>query len=71
MKTKNKVYNFILRLAVFPFITGLIITTYLIASIKRSFYFLRYGGEFINYEKRETHTIEEIYKQLKDNQQTK
>jgi len=62
---KNK--NILLRLLVSPFILGMMIITYFYGAIKRWLYFLKYGGEFINFDKDkdENITIQKIYELLK------
>jgi hypothetical protein len=55
----------LLRFMAFPFVLGLILISYNYAAIKRAFYFLKYGGEFINYEKNEQIRIHDIYLELK------
>jgi len=55
----------IIRILVSPIILALLIVTYVFYSILRWIAFLRYGGEWVNYEKGDHKTIEMIYKSLK------
>lgn len=66
MKTKN----LILRIIVSPFILGLMLIKYNYACIERLFYFLKYGGEWINYDKEENLTIKKVYEVLKKNNES-
>lgn len=55
----------LLRLLVSPFILGLLMVTYSYGCIKQWFKFIRYGGEWINYEKDEYKTIKDVYELIK------
>ena len=55
----------LLRLLASPFILGMLIIVYIYYSIRRWLDFMKYGGEFINYEKEDQKTIQQIYEQLK------
>jgi hypothetical protein len=55
----------ILRILVSPVILLMLMITYLFYSIMRWLSFMRYGGEFINYEKDDHITIKMIYRSLK------
>lgn len=55
-----------LRLLVSPFIFCLLIVTYNYSAIKRFYYFVKYGGEFLSYENDERKNIDDIYKLLKE-----
>ena len=48
-----------------PFVFGLLLLTHNFHVIRRTFLFLRYGGEWINYENNEKKTIYDIYQILK------
>lgn len=54
------------RLLVSPFVLGLIIMSYIISAIVRWFHFIRYGGEWINYDKNERKHIQDVYSIVKD-----
>ena len=56
----------LLRLLASPFILGMLIIVYIYYSIRRWLDFMKYGGEFINYEKEDQKTIQQIYEQLKN-----
>jgi len=56
--------KYILRILVLPFVIGLILVKFNYLGLKRCYYFLLYGGEFINYEKDDSKTIKEIYEEL-------
>ena len=58
-------HKIILRLLVSPIILLLLIITYLFSAIKRWVLFLRWGGEWINYDKNDRATIDDIYQELK------
>jgi len=58
--------NFIVRIIAFPFVFALIFIAHNIFVIKRTFHFLKYGGEYVNFEENEKPTILEIYKMLKE-----
>lgn len=50
----------------YPFVLALCLITFNYYAIKRSILFLRYGGEFIPYEKDDKITIKKIYDVLKE-----
>ena len=56
---------YILRIIASPFILGLILVAHIFYSIKRTLHFIKYGGEFINYDKDERATIQKIYEEMK------
>lgn len=56
----------ILRILVSPTIFILLIFTYGFACLKHFIKFLRYGGQWITYEKEDPKRMEEIYKLLKE-----
>jgi len=62
MKTKK----LIIRLIVSPFILGLLIIAYTVGCLKRWIGFIKFGGEWINYEKGDPKTIQDIFKILKE-----
>jgi len=68
-KMKNKEFNrrgFWRRLIAFPFVFALILIMNIISVLNRAWHFLRYGGEFVNFEENERETISGIYEMLKE-----
>ena len=55
----------IIRIIISPFLLCIFLITYIIFAVKRFILFIKYGGEWINYEPDEKITIEMIYEQLK------
>ena len=74
---KNTKFNkrkFGLRLIVFPFIFALLFIVHVAFVLKKTYHFLKYGGEYINFEQNEKATIQGIFEMLKemnDNNDTK
>ena len=64
-KTKFNKKNFVLRVIVFPLIFSLLFITHTFFVIRRSWHFLNFGGEYINFEENEKATIQDIYNELK------
>lgn len=62
----TKLSKIILRIIALPFVTAIILISYITFALGRSFDFLRYGGEFNSYSKNETATIQDIYNELKN-----
>lgn len=60
-----KTTKIIIRLLISPFLLGIFIVTYFLFSIKRLYHFVKYGGEWINYDKNEKITIQMIYEELR------
>lgn len=56
----------LLRIIASPFVLGLILIAYILGAFKRWVQFLKYGGEWINYDKDETVTIQKIYEEIRD-----
>ena len=56
----------LLRLLSSPAVLFIILVAHNYFVIKRFIHFLRWGGEYINFEKNEKPTIETIYKLLKE-----
>lgn len=53
------------RIIVSPFVFGLLLTTHIFFVFKRTWGFLKYGGEWIDYNKKnEVKTIKDIYNKL-------
>ncbi len=57
--------RYIIRIISSPFILGLVLITHISFAFKRTFDFIRYGGEFSNYDKNERATIQDVYEKLK------
>lgn len=66
MNKKFNKRNFLLRLIVFPFVFALMLITHTVFVLKRTYHFLRYGGEYINCEENERETILGIFNMLKE-----
>lgn len=62
-----KTIKIILRIIVSPFILGILLVTYNYTVFKRVILFLRYGGEWINYNKDDNKTIQDLYLIFKSN----
>ena len=58
--------KYILRIIVLPFVTGLHIVAHLRWLIFDMWNFIRYGGEFIKYDKDERIKINDLYRKLKE-----
>lgn len=56
----------ILRLIVSPFILGLLLCTYTFGCLKHWIKFIRFGGEWLTYEKEDPKRMEHIFQLLKD-----
>lgn len=54
----------ILRLLATPFVFGLILITHLYYVFHRTYWFIRYGGEYIGYEPNDRATIKDLYLEL-------
>jgi hypothetical protein len=54
-----------LRIIVVPFIFGIIFVAHMIFVFERTWHFFLYGGEYVNFEKPERESIQEIYNELK------
>ena len=62
MKTKN----LLLRIIVCPFVLGIMLVKFNYVCLERLIYFLKYGGEWINYTKEDSVTIQKVYELLKE-----
>lgn len=65
---KNTKFNkekFLTRILVSPFVFMLIFISHNLFIFKRFWHFLKYGGEYINFEENERGTIHKIYEELK------
>jgi hypothetical protein len=66
---KNTKFNkrkFGLRLIAFPFVFALLFIAHTAFVLKRTYHFLKYGGEYINFEQNERATIQGIFEMLKE-----
>ncbi len=64
MKFNRK--KFTLRLITCPFVFALIFISHNLFVLKRTYHFLKYGGEYINFEQDERATIQGIFEMLKE-----
>jgi len=70
--TKFNKRHFVTRIIVLPFIFALIFIAHNFFVLKRTYRFLKYGGEYVNFEENEVANLREIYellKEIKENQQ--
>lgn len=58
--------KFWLRLIVWPLILVILFIPHMLFVLKRTYHFVIYGGEWVNFEKPEHHTIGELYEMLKE-----
>ncbi len=66
---KNTKFNkrkFGLRLITFPFVFALIFIAHNLFVLKRTYHFLKYGGEYINFEQNEKATVNDLFNMLKE-----
>jgi hypothetical protein len=66
---KNTKFNkgkFGLRLIAFPFVFALLFIAHTAFVLKRTYYFLKYGGEYVSFRQNEKATINDIFEMLKD-----
>lgn len=74
---KNLKFNkrhFFPRMLALPFVFALILIAHNLFVLKRTYHFLLYGGEYINFEENENQNVLEIYnmlKEIKNNQSCK
>lgn len=59
------------RLTAAPFIFCLLILAHSFYVIRRTYFFIRYGGELILHEKDESKTIQDIYREIKQQHEQK
>lgn len=55
----------IIRIIASPFVFSICFIGSTCVAFNRTYLFIKYGGEWINYEKDETKTIKDIYQKLK------
>lgn len=60
--------KYIKRIIVSPFVFGILIITHWTFAIKRTWHFIQFGGEFIQYPKDEHKTIQSVYELVKEEQ---
>lgn len=58
--------RFVLRLVVSPLVLGLLLVTYIYQCVKHWIGFIRYGGEWITYQKDDPKRMNDIYYLIKD-----
>lgn len=58
--------KYIKRIIVLPFVIGIVLMAHLIFVVKRTIDFVKYGGEFIQYDQEENKTIKDIYEEIKN-----
>lgn len=57
--------KYIKRIIVLPFVLGIVLVAHLIFVAKKAIHFVKYGGEFIQYDQDEYKTISNIYEEIK------
>lgn len=65
---KNTKFNkryFGIRIIVSPFVFMLLFITHNLFVLRRFWHFLKFGGEYVNFEENEKATIQDIYNELK------
>ena len=63
---KFNIKKFALRLITWPFVFALMFIFHNLFVLKRTYHFLKYGGEYINFEQDERATIQGIFNMLKE-----
>jgi len=66
MSKKFNKRNFIIRIISFPFVFAIIFIAHNFFVLKRTYHFIMFGGEYINFEENEIENIQEIFKLLKE-----
>lgn len=64
--TKFNKRHFATRLVVFPFVFALLFVSHNFFVIKRTWHFLLYGGEYVNFEENERDSMLGIFQMLKE-----
>lgn len=64
--TKFHKRHFTTRILAFPFVFALVFIAHNSFVIKRMWHFLRYGGEYVNFEQNERENILGIFEMLKE-----
>ena len=68
-KMKNTKFNkrrIIQRLIALPFVFSIMLIAHNMFVLKRMWYYILYGGEYVNFEENERDSVLEIYKMLKE-----
>lgn len=60
-----------IRIVVSPFIFALLFISHNFFVLKRFYHFLKFGGEYVNFEQNEKATIQDIYNELKKQNNSK
>lgn len=66
---KNKEFNkrrFGRRLIALPFVFALIFIAHNLSVLKRTYHYIMYGGEYVNFEENERETMAGIFEMLKE-----
>ena len=66
---KNTKFNkrkFGLRLIAFPFVFALLFIAHTSFVLKRTYHFLKYGGEFVSFRQNENATVSDLFNMLKE-----
>lgn len=58
--------HFIHRIIALPFVFVIIFIAHILVVIKRTWHYILYGGEYLNFEENEVKNIQEIFKMLKE-----
>lgn len=64
----NGVMKIALRIVSIPAVSILLLTLYVFKWMIHTYYFARYGGEFLTYDKNDQASINKIYEKLKENE---
>lgn len=64
--TKFNKMRFVHRLIAFPFVFAIIFIAHNLFVLKRTWHYILYGGEYINFEENERINMLEIYNMLKE-----
>lgn len=65
-KPKFNKRHFLMRMLALPFIFALIFISHNYFVLKRTYHFILYGGEYINFEENERENIRDIFEMLKE-----
>lgn len=65
-KKKFNRKNLIMRIISSPFILCILFIAHNLFVLKRFWHFLKFGGEYVNFEENERKTLMEIFKMLKE-----
>jgi hypothetical protein len=68
LNVKDKIMKYFKRALILPFVFGILLTTHVLFVFRRTWEFIKYGGEFNQYRKDDRASIEKIYKELKEQQ---